>query len=95
MKIEESLICSKCNGLDLELKREATYLYTYKLDSTHVPLPFLFHNRELINSNEHIECKKCGTRYSCNLDNLSTQIDFTILQKAIRSDLVKNPEFFG
>lgn len=31
MKLKNNLICDRCNGTHFELKREATYLYTYKI----------------------------------------------------------------
>lgn len=103
MDIKKSLICPKCNGIRFEIKREATFLYSYKLDTPltgewsneNETLPFLFDNREQLNSKEYVECKKCGTQYPCDLSNDNAKIHFTILQKAIRSDLVKDPEFLG
>ncbi|NLY85137.1 MAG: hypothetical protein GX077_02135 [Tissierellia bacterium] len=102
MDIDKSLICPKCNGVHFEIKRMATYLYTYKLDTPLTEewskedeaLPFLFDNRELLNSKEYVECKECGAQFPCQL-NGKGNIHFTILQKAIPSDLVKEPNFFG
>lgn len=102
MDINESLICPKCKETYFEVKREATYLYTYKLDTPLTDewsnedetLPFLFDNRELLNSNEYIECKSCGATYPYDLYS-NNNIHFTIVQKAIRSDMVEDPEFFG
>jgi len=103
MEIKESLICPKCNGVAFEMKREATYLYTYKIDTPLTnewsnedeALPFLFDNREQLDSKEYIECKECGARYSYNLDKGKPKIHLTILQKAIRADSQKEPEFWG
>lgn len=103
MDIERSLTCPKCNGVHFEIKREATFLYSYKLDTPltdewsneNEALPFLFDNREQLNSTEYIECKECGAKYPCDLNNDNTKIHFTILQKAIRSDIIRDPEFFG
>lgn len=103
MNIDESLKCPNCNGLRFEVKREATYLYTYKIDTPSTSasnnedasLPFLFDNREKIGGKEYLECEKCGSKYPCDLDELSNKIHFTILQKAIRSDNQINPQFLG
>lgn len=103
MRIGESLICTKCNGTHFTVKREATYLYSYKLDTPETgkwskdseSLPFLFDNRELINSHEYLQCEQCGAKYPCSLDERNNTINFTIEQKAIRADHVTNPEFLG
>lgn len=103
MNINESLKCPKCKGNKFEIKREATYLYTYKLDTpatqehskSESALPFLFDNREKIDSKEYLECAECKTRFPCDLDELSGKIHFTILRKAIRADHVTSPGFLG
>jgi hypothetical protein len=103
MKLKESLICSKCNGTHFSVKREATYLYSYNLDTPESghwsketeALPFLFDNRELVQSHEYIQCEQCGARFPCSLDDRNSTINFTIESKAIRADIVDNPEFLG
>ena len=103
MKISKSLVCPKCGGIHFEIKREATYLYTYKLDTPNTEswsseeeaLPFLFDNRDQISNKEYFECLECGARYDCDLEHEKSNIHFTILKKAIRSDLEKNPRFLG
>ncbi len=103
MKIDEALICPKCNGKNFEMKHESTYLYTYKIDiaSANIDdeesenLPFLFDNREQTCFKEYVECDQCGTKYPCSFDKDKQTIDLTIMRKAIRADHVKTPEFFG
>ncbi|WP_246615562.1 hypothetical protein [Clostridium thailandense] len=103
MNIDELLICPKCNNNSFNIKREATYVYTYKLNTPDTKLrsdnksalPFLFDNREKTCSKEYLECTKCGAHYPCPFFTDTEKIDLTILQKAIRSDFKDEPEFFG
>ena len=103
MKIKESLLCTKCNGTHFTVKREATYLYSYNLDTPESgqwskdpeALPFLFDNRELMKSNEYLRCEQCGATFPCSLDDRNSTINFTIERKAIRADHVTNPDFLG
>lgn len=76
MNINEPLICPKCQGIYFEMKKEATYLYTYKLGTPLTSdgnykdesLPFLFDNRDKLSSLEYLVCQGCGKQYSCNMD---------------------------
>jgi len=103
LKINESLVCPNCKGENFEMKHEATYLYTYKIDTINVyiddkgleNLPFLFDNREQTCFKEFIECNQCGAKYPCSFDKDNQTIDLTIMKKAIRADNVKTPGFLG
>ncbi|MCM1988632.1 hypothetical protein [Oceanirhabdus seepicola] len=103
MKSKKSLVCNKCNGNHFVMKREATYLYTYKVDTpitqkwseSKENLPFLFDNREKVGDKDYLECEECGAKYPCDLDNGDVNIQFTIEQKAIRSEHIENPKFLG
>lgn len=103
MNINESIVCPKCNSKNFEIKHEATYLYTYKINMVNANidnedsenLPFLFDNREQTDFKEFIECKSCGTKYPCSIDKDNQTINLTIMKKAIRADNVKTPEFLG
>lgn len=103
LDLEKPLICPKCKSENFIVKREATYLYTYKFNSDNMDeinkksreIPFLFDNREKETSNEYLQCEQCGTKYPISLDDLGNRIDFTILRKAVRGDNVENPEFLG
>lgn len=100
MNIDKTINCPKCGEGNFIIKREATYLYSYKLEnssdrSDEEALPFLFDNREKIHGKEYLQCENCQTQYPCNLDELNGKIHFTILQKAIRSDLNNPPQFLG
>ncbi|NLM61145.1 MAG: hypothetical protein GX193_03605 [Clostridiales bacterium] len=56
------------------MKHEATYVYSYRLDTNdEIPetldkienLPFLYDGREQKNSRKYLECARCGARYPC------------------------------
>lgn len=99
----KSLKCPKCSNNSFELKREATYLYTYQIDSAEKEawlnktevLPFLFDNREQIHEVESLICKKCSATFPCSLNKNINEMKLIILQKALRSDYQDTPQFFG
>ncbi|MGV8984139.1 hypothetical protein [Clostridium sp.] len=103
MKINEEVICPKCNSKNFEIKHEATFRYTYTIDMVNANvnnedeenLPFLFDNREQTCFKEYIECSTCGNKYPCSIDKENQTIDLTIMKKAIRADNVESPEFLG
>jgi uncharacterized protein YbaR (Trm112 family) len=103
MDLNDTLICPKCNNKSFVIKREVTYVYTYKLNDNNVTdvvektdnLPFLFDNREKCGSVEYIVCERCGEDYPIHIDKDRPRIDLTILRKAVRSDSTGNPEFLG
>jgi len=98
-----SLKCPKCGGCNFELIREATYLYTYDLDSIDKEpwltkddsFPFLFNNREQIKEEETLRCKKCFSTFPCSLNKDYKEMKLIILQKALRSDFQDSPQFLG
>lgn len=98
-----SLKCPKCGSCNFELIREATYLYTYDLDSlgkeswltNNESFPFLFNNREQIKESETLKCKECSSTFPCSLNKDNKEMKLIILQKAIRSDFQENPQFLG
>lgn len=103
MNIDNSITCPKCNGNYFELKREATYVYTYKINSPDTKtwseekeaLPFLFDNREQVDEHDYLVCTKCGEHFACSLEDNKDKINLTILRKAVRADHQESPEFFG
>lgn len=103
MRTDESLICPECNGTHFKIKREATYLYTYSLDTPltetehkeNEALPFLFDYREQLDNKEYLECDGCHARFYCDLEGGNPKIHYTILQKAIRSEFENNPGYLG
>ncbi|MDF2522454.1 MAG: hypothetical protein K0R31_95 [Clostridiales bacterium] len=102
MQLENHLRCPKCSGSNFTARYEATYVYSYTIDfdapglrNREEFLSFLFDNREQRSDQQYIECNTCGTKYPCIFNEGNKGIDFTILQKAIRSDHVIEPEFLG
>ncbi len=103
MNINEPLVCPKCSGTCFSLKREASYLYVYKLGTpltedksqNEEALPFLFNNRENLSNKEYLECESCKAQFPCEIDEGMTKVHLTILRKAIRADHVTNPGFLG
>lgn len=99
----KSLICPQCGNNTFELRRTATYQYTYQLDlaenhpwlARNDSLPFLFDNREQIKEEENIICKSCHSTFPCSLNKNSGDMKLIILQKALRSDHQASPEFLG
>lgn len=103
MNIDKPLKCPDCNSSHFKIRREAAYLYTYTLDTLNEKdesesdesLPFLFDNREKIDSREYLECENCGAKFPCHLDELNNKIHLTIVQKALRSDYASDAHFLG
>jgi hypothetical protein len=74
--------CPVCKGKDLFLKHEASYIYSYVLDSdasgiknTEIFSPFLYDRRDQTSSYEYVECNSCKTKFPCDL--LQKAIDDT------------------
>lgn len=103
LNIDESLVCPKCNSSHFEMKREATYVYTYEVNPPDMvsdiketkEVPYLFDNREQINEKEYLICKECNSTFPCTVDRENNKISLTILQKAVRADHQETPEFLG
>lgn len=102
MELNNKMTCKNCNSNDFLLKKESTFIYTYKVNvsdisfnSNEEDLPFLFDNREEMNLKEYIECNKCQAIYPVNISTNDNKIKLTILQKAIRSDHIDKAEFLG
>lgn len=83
------LICGKCRKGNFILKYEATYEYSYSID-TDAPgllnqdqfLPFLYDNRIQKEAKQYVECSYCGARYPYYGD-ISKGINFSYIKEAI------------
>lgn len=78
-------ICPVCKSRELYFKHEASYVYSYALDSdapgtknAEIFSPFLYDRREQTESQEYVECKKCKSRFQCDfLYDSMYKSDFT------------------
>lgn len=66
--------CPICNSSNLFFKHEASYVYSYVLDSDapgskndEIFSPYLYDRREQTSSSEYVECENCKTRFSGDL----------------------------
>jgi hypothetical protein len=74
------------------MKYEATYVYSYFIDSdapglsnTEEFLPYMFDNREQKETKQYLECNTCGSVYKCYFNIWDKKIDIKDLQAAIDS----------
>lgn len=88
----DRVICPVCNNRHLILKYEATYEYSYIIDSnapglsnTKELLPYMYDSREQKDAKQYIECQTCRTHYPCYFDKWTEGITTETIQKAIHS----------
>lgn len=86
------IVCPICNGDHFVLKYEATYEYSYIIDSnapglnnTQELLPHMYDQREQKDTKQYIECRDCKTSYPCYFDKWTEEINSQTIQKAIDS----------
>ncbi|WP_066498056.1 hypothetical protein [Abyssisolibacter fermentans] len=100
MKKANNFICPNCNSPMISLKKEATYLYTYNIDSndrfkkTNL-IPFIFDNRMRLEMHEYIQCENCGKKFQFKIDNEDNRIQLTIEKKALQSNNLSEPKFLN
>lgn len=89
---KKKFYCPACGGQKLLAKYEAKYIYSYIIDenspgtlNTEEFYPFLYDNREQIESKQYVECTLCGTQYPCTFTTDNKGIDSKVLAQAIRS----------
>jgi hypothetical protein len=92
------LICPVCNTGDFLLKHEASYIYSYRIDSKRRTLngldssdklkllPFMYDKREQKNSWQYLECSRCGSKYPCFFDESDGVVSCKALQDAVNAD---------
>lgn len=98
MYTEMSLVCPVCNAGNFVLKHEASYVYSYLIDSEHrfldgsgkgeliELLPFKYDKREQKNSMQYLECSSCGSKYPCFFSESDGVVSCKALQEAIQSE---------
>lgn len=71
---DKKYTCPVCKSNNLYLKHEASYVYSYILDSdapgsknTEIFSPFLYDRREQTSSSEYVECNNCKAKYPLDL----------------------------
>lgn len=87
------LVCPVCNSSSFLLKYEATYVYSYVIDSDAPGLnnsqeffSFLYDDREQKETKQFLECDSCGATYPCYFNQWDNQIGIKALQDAICSN---------
>lgn len=87
------LVCPVCKSNSFLLKYEATYVYSYVIDSDAPGLKnneyffsFLYDNREQTESKQFIECSSCNAAYPCYFNQWDKKIGVKNLQDAINSN---------
>ncbi|MBP2628641.1 MAG: hypothetical protein H6Q68_3352 [Firmicutes bacterium] len=86
------VVCPVCNDDHLILKYEATYEYSYIIDSnapglnnTKELLPYMYDSREQKDAKQYIECRACGNHYPCYFDKWTEGINTKSIQEALHS----------
>jgi ribosomal protein S27AE len=88
------LVCPVCSSGSFVLKHEATYVYSYLVDSdSNAPglknrlefLPFNYDNREQKSIKQYVVCSRCGTSYPCFFDHWDSRIGINSLRDAINA----------
>lgn len=79
--------CPVCKSKDLFLKHEASYVYSYVLDSdapgiknADVFSPFLYDRRDQTSSLEYIECECCKTRFPSEI--IYRNLESSVIEKS-------------
>ncbi|MCT4542880.1 MAG: hypothetical protein N4A63_05020 [Vallitalea sp.] len=95
MNLNQTLHCPICNSTKFIAKHQATFTYFYKLDSNNPldnnNLSFEFDKRENGNSYQYLQCENCGAKFPCDFNLNPNDFNFTISQKAIRSNHTITP----
>lgn len=90
MDKELLLECPACKGHRFIIKYEATYVYSYNIDSdapgeknTEEFLSYMFDKREQRDAHQFVECKECGKHFPFYLNGWDERIGIRELQKAV------------
>lgn len=93
----KQLVCPVCNANKFIIRYQATYVYSYLIDSdapgshnTEEFLPFMYDNREQQDTKQFLECRECGTKYDCYFNQWDKGKSLSDLQKAIDSSFSRS-----
>ena len=83
-------VCPVCGSSSLMLKYEASYVYSYAIDSN-APgtlninefLPFMYDSREQKDTKQYIECSKCSTRIPCYFHEQNNRLDSKSIERVL------------
>ncbi len=89
----ESLVCPVCQGKNFQIKYEASYVYSYNIDSdapglknTTEFLPYLYDGRTQTDAKQYLQCSVCQAQYPCYFTDWDGKISLKCLQDAINSN---------
>ena len=92
----DPIVCPVCNDNHLVLKYEATYEYSYTLDSnapghnnTKELLPYMYDSREQKDAKQYLECSTCKTQYPCYFGKWTDGITAKQIQNALSSERIQ------
>lgn len=92
MSESKILVCPYCHNNYFHIKYEASYVYSYVIDSdapglknTNEFLSFKYDNREKKESIQYIECQSCRTRFPCNFNEWDVSMGAEEIQRIINS----------
>jgi DNA-directed RNA polymerase subunit M/transcription elongation factor TFIIS len=83
-------MCPVCGSSTLMLKYEASYVYSYAIDSN-IPgtlnfnefLPFMYDSREQKDIKQYIECSQCSTQIPCYFHEQTRSLDIKSIEKVL------------
>ncbi len=86
------LQCPNCGNHNFLIKYEATYVYSYNIDSnapglknTEEFLPFMYDKREQKDARQYMECKECLQQFPFYLSEWDNKIGAQELQRAVKN----------
>lgn len=92
MEDNNLLQCPNCGSHNFFIKYEATYIYSYNIDSdapglknTEEFLPFMYDKREQKDAHQFLECKGCFMKFPVYLSQWNDKIGFNELQRALNN----------
>jgi len=84
------LTCPNCHSSDLVIRLEASYVYSYALDSdapgrknTDEFLSFMYDDRDQKEIKQYVECISCGRQFTCYFNTWDKNNSLKELQNTI------------